>query len=200
MDEVDPWLLFRFALTHCWLSKEDSRCLGTTITSGQSLAAAPGEKKKKLLVQKHPPGAEGVIRALQPPRPSPPSHAGSVPTTPARAGDASLLCWRCNAVRSWAGLRCCHCRGSHERGVILPRHAACWACRVEKRVHKEREGEKPHKKRERNPGVWATFALSRITFGSPNSNSLWVCRSGGGSFTVNVYPAADSMGCLFYLV
>lgn len=66
MDEVDLWLLFRFVLTHCWLS-EDSKCLGTATTSGESLAAA--QEKKTILTQRHLSGVNRVTGTLWPPRP-----------------------------------------------------------------------------------------------------------------------------------
>lgn len=89
MDEVDPWLLFRSVLTHCWFSEEDSKCLGTTTTSGESLAAA--QEKKIMLTQRHLSGVNSTTGTLWPPRPrSDPARFSS--HSPCQAGDASLLC------------------------------------------------------------------------------------------------------------
>lgn len=77
MDEVHPWLLFRFVLTHCWLSEEDSKRLGTTTMSGEPLAAA--QEKKIMLTQRHLSGVNSVTGTLWPPCP-PVIHTGSAPT------------------------------------------------------------------------------------------------------------------------
>lgn len=114
MKWMNPWLLFRFVLIHYWLSEKDSKCLGTTTTSGESLTAA--QENKIMLTQRylwseqrHWDTGHLVLPLI---------HTGSAPTAPARAEDASLC----------AELQC--------SAAALPQ--PCWTAGVEKRVHDKR--------------------------------------------------------------
>lgn len=95
-----------------------------------------------MLMQRHPPGADGVIGALRPPRPSSLSHAGAVPqreVPPSCAG---------TAMRVTAGLL----RGAAVAAGVTSVGCSCPAACLAEHVGKGRGCTK----RERDPVVWGT--------------------------------------------